>query len=249
MNQLLKRVSVLIGVLMYIVLLNWSYINIISPAYKYMGFFYEEPPLLNLCMAYILMMLPSLLMPYSLKRPSLIVYWLLYMIVFMPSILIPLFAIKMDYNYLLLMQLILTMIFSGLSLIYKLPLLKIRKVSIKSIYFWPIILIIGLLFNAYIISVFGFNLRYLSFNEVYETRTDYINTISYASGILPYIIGWQANILNPLFMIQGLVVRNYSFFLVGLLGQLMIYSISGFKSVFFLDCISYCYIYNYSVLQ
>ncbi|WP_284643837.1 hypothetical protein [Paenibacillus silviterrae] len=139
----------------------------------------------------------------------------------------------MSYDNILIFQFSLSILYILIAFIYKLPLIQVRKLKISYPLIWGIILFLNLLFSAYIVSTFGVSLNYFSFNEVYSIRANYISTLSRVGGLLPYIIGWQANILNPVIIIEGLMRRNYYYLMMGLVGQLIIYSITGFKSVFF----------------
>jgi hypothetical protein len=66
--------------------------------------------------------------------------------------------------------------------------------------------------------------------DVYTTRFKYRQVTSYAGSILAYSVAWAGNVLNPLLMAAGLVRRSWGLVAASLLGQLMLFRLTGFKS-------------------
>ena len=89
MERIVARLSLIIGSLIYIMLLHYFYVNIISDVAEYMGYVYNpQSPGLVAC-AWLIAILPSLWMPIALERPSLCIYWILYLMVYVPASIIP----------------------------------------------------------------------------------------------------------------------------------------------------------------
>ena len=95
-------------------------------------------------------------------------------------------------------------------------------------------LIIGLSGVCYgvIFFVARLHLSMPSLSEVYDVRTDYK---TYIGGNFPvgYAMDWQSNVLNPVLIGYGLVARRLWALSLGILGQLVIYSIGASKTVVF----------------
>lgn len=79
-------------------------------------------------------------------------------------------------------------------------------------------------------ATFGVHLRLLSFRDVYSVRAVFSDQVP---GALGYLINWQASVINPLLIAWGLTRRRWTLVTAGLLGDALIYSVTGFKSVLF----------------
>jgi hypothetical protein len=84
-----------------------------------------------------------------------------------------------------------------------------------------------------LIKTFGLHIQFLSLSDIYVIRTEFQETLQQSSPVVAYAIGWQAYVINPLLMAAGLTNRRVSWVIISIAGQLLIYSISGFRSVYF----------------
>jgi hypothetical protein len=96
--------------------------------------------------------------------------------------------------------------------------------------FWLGIGLISAIFYALIISKFGIHLNLSGLSDVYDLREKYKDS---GGGAVSYAIAWQSGVINPLVMAYGLVLRKPSLVIAGLAGQMIIFSITGQKSIFF----------------
>lgn len=215
----------------YVLLFNLSYIVVISPIYSYYNFSYTRPPYPYLLFSWLMAILPSVWMPIAIKRPSQVLYWFLYVFVLVPASTIPFYILKMDPNQVFLLVFALEMCFAGLGLIYYLPLIRFPRLNLTTSQFWSVMGVICLGFYGYFLSVFGVQLKMVSFLDVYTLRMQYRNVVAHFGSMVDYTVNWLGNILNPLLIIQGLVGKRYTLLVIGFLGQFMIYSIAGFKDV------------------
>ena len=83
---------------------------------------------------------------------------------------------------------------------------------------------------AILLAKYGVPTRIPSLIEVYEVRGLYKETVSRFFG---YIVGWQGNVLNVFLFMAGILRRSVPLVTGALLFQLYLYSITGFKSLFF----------------
>ncbi|GAF65021.1 hypothetical protein BTS2_1918 [Bacillus sp. TS-2] len=224
-----NRIILILCTVLYVFSLNWSYINLISPHYYYFGYSYTKPSLISAIISWSLAIVPSLWLSIKLVRPSLVVTWLLYLLVFVPSMFIPLYSTSVEKSELLLLQgsLLFALILIGYA--HKIPLLKIKKIYISNSLFWVIIFSISTVFYLIIMGTFGFKLRLVSLFNVYDIRMEYREDVN---RIAAYAINWQSKIINTLLIAWGLVNKKILIMAVGIFGQLIIFSITGHKSVF-----------------
>lgn len=232
LNGLWRRFNLFMGVFSYLFLLHWTYVDIISPNFSYLKYTYSSPSVSLIMTVWGMALIPSFWLPIKRTRPSQSVYWLLYLLVLVPTMIIPLYTLEIAFKQLLTFDIVLLLSFAFLGLIYKIPLLVFPRIRISPFFFWFGFISISLLFYIYIIKVFGLQFHLLSFLEVYQVRSEYADTLSESGVLSSYLIDWQANVLNPFLMIFGLIIRKYSLLFFGILGQWMIYSITGYKAVF-----------------
>ncbi|MGC5324934.1 hypothetical protein [Brevibacillus sp. SYSU BS000544] len=236
MNTAVMRMKLLLmlAISFYYVTLQLTYILIISPTYAYLGFVNNHPSIGWILISFILVVIPGLWMPIRLTRPSQIVYWFLFVIVYVPSAIIPYYIAETEMINFLFIQLILFLSILLLSLIYQLPVLKVPRILIGKKQYWTLIYTVAAIFMGYIISIFGLKLNIVSLEQVYTIRSAYKEALAASGGgLIAYVIIWQGNVINPLLIISGLFEKKITPFLIGVFAQLLIYSITGFKSILF----------------
>ena len=69
--------------------------------------------------------------------------------------------------------------------------------------------------------------------SVYDTRADFRAVVGGSSAAAGYIVPWAGNAINPLLMALGVARRRAELVALGIVGQLLIYSVTGFKSILF----------------
>ena len=120
-----------------------------------------------------------------------------------------------------------------LSLIVRLPPapIAIRPLSLSA--FTGLLVGLGLVCSAYIAVTFGVRLSLPGLASVYDTRADFRAAVGGSAAAAGYIVPWAGNAINPLLMGLGLARRRAELVTLGLVGQLLIYSVTGFKSILF----------------
>jgi hypothetical protein len=98
--------------------------------------------------------------------------------------------------------------------------------------YWLCVVAVSVLFYVVIVSRFGFRFDFVSFNDVYDVRAAYVDALADAAGLTAYAVSWQGYVINPLLIGYGLVRSKLWMIAAGVAGQVMIYSITGSKSVF-----------------
>lgn len=91
------RIFVTIGVLLYILVLNLTYVFSISPAFTYLGYIAKPLSTTAITLMIILGLLPSFWLPLTAQRPSNAVCWLLYIFVCIPIVIVPFYTLQLSW--------------------------------------------------------------------------------------------------------------------------------------------------------
>src|SRR5579863_2210519 len=231
------RVWLVFGICGYVALFQWMYKYYLYPSWDYFGFHYEPPPSFYLLLAWILSVTPCLWMPIKLTRPSQLAYWVLYITVFIPSMFVPLYAGLDAPGEIILLLITLYAGFAIIGCCYRLPLTRTLPSTISSRVFWRWLGGITAALAFWMLFVFRGHLQFLSFNNIYDLR-DIQNDLSQGS-LVDYAFMLLTGAFNPFLMGYGLFYRRRWYFLAGILGQILVYSVGGTKgsilSIFFIS--------------
>jgi len=220
-----KHFWTFISLLCYRVMLDISYRFFISDTWEYAGFKLNFN-IFKLIESYILFFIIIFLIPKSKKNLSNIIIWVLVLLAYVPML--TLYALKNEARIFIYMATLFWMIIFlfkyFLNQKVKISSLKQNK-TLSVIIIFIVSIITGLLlfkkFNPFI----TFNLR-----DVYGIRSQYEEIVTLGG----YIFSWMANIIIP-FLIVLSVVKKKRFYLIPLfIFQILLFSISGHKSYFFL---------------
>lgn len=217
----------------YTLLLWYTYAYMIAPVFSYAGYSYRAvaPPV-----AFLLVMaaiMPVAWMPLAVTKPSQLVQWYLYIFVFVPIVLIPAISLARPIADTLGLIAVVLASFGLLSITPSLPPIRLPRIRLSSWAFWSCIGIVAGALYLYVIRVFGVSNHLPSLFAVYDTRSAYRAQLAEAGGTVAYAVLWLGNLFNPLFLAFGLVNHRFTLLAIGMAGQLLLYTITGFKSVLF----------------
>jgi hypothetical protein len=215
-------------ILIFVLLYEW----LIVPVWGYEGF-HSRTTVGHAAIGWILAILPSLWIPAKLERPSQVVYWLLYLLVVVPACLVPIYALEDQSSGPLFLAAALVGAFALVGTIYRMPLIPLPRMQVQSHEFKAILILLSATSYALIISSFGVQFHYVSFDDTYSVRAQFQNAMEQAPTVVAYAIGWQAWVINPLVMAMGLRSRRISWVVLGGIGEFAIYSITAFRAMFF----------------
>jgi hypothetical protein len=231
-SYLESRAGLVLGCVLYIGLFVVLYEQLVVPVWGYQGF-HSRASLGHAAVGWILAALPSLWIPGKLERPSQVVYWLLYLLVLVPACLVPTYALDDQSSGPLTFAASLVGAFAIIGMIYRLPLIPLPRMQVQSYEFKAALILLSIISYALIVSSFGLQFHYVSFDDTYSVRAQFQNTIEQAPTVVAYAIGWQAWVINPLVMAIGLRSRRMSWLLTGAVGEFAIYSITAFRAMFY----------------
>jgi hypothetical protein len=223
------RVSMPVSVLLYCAAFHYSYIKWISPVWAYGGLTYKTPAPALLALAYALAALLCAVSPLKLRRPSHAIYWMLYFTVYIPGLFVPLF-VQLDPDFsLFLLQLSLAGGMLVIALSYRFPLLTFRRYPFDPSLFWGICAVVYLVGNAALLAVYRNNLHFASLETIYSLRHQ-AGRVLQENPAIGYVSQLLTNVLNPLLMAYGLVNRRKTLMVLGVIGEVLVYSTVSSKA-------------------
>ncbi|MBL4689704.1 MAG: hypothetical protein JKY37_34265 [Nannocystaceae bacterium] len=227
--------SPVVGVVAYILLLQAAYKHQIQPLFSNMGFSYRDLSIPEHLVIWILALVPLLTIPERLKRPSVLVVWFIYLLVYIPSLLVPPHTVDLQGSAAAL-PLVLALAMLMLTMTGRLPLLNhdpgvssrrgndVFKVCVGI----SVVFLYGVVFSS-----FDLSRGIPSLEDVYDVRLEYRDAVAQQGRLAAYAVPWTASVLNPLLLVLALRSRRPYLAVLPLVGQLAIFSFTGFKSVLF----------------
>lgn len=223
-----RRASLVVGIILFVLLLRWAYINWLSAIFGYYGFTYTVPPDKYLLLAFVCSVLPSLWMPMEVTRPSQLGYWVLYLTVFIPSMIIPLFVQLSELPSIAWLTVTLFAGFAILGSSYLFPLRRPKPAVHGQSVFWYGFALLIIICGGTAVLTLRNNIHLVSFSEIYDVR-DAARDLS-TGPLTNYSVMWLYGAINPFLLAWGLFYKRPSFFIAGALGQLLVYSSFGTKA-------------------
>ncbi len=231
MSRFKSRWILFIGAMGYAIAIQFCYSVVISPVYRYEGYVCGSPTFAVRVLLTSTALIPILWMPLSVTRPSQFVYWILYVLVFIPSSVIPFYSLSIEpIENIFFFVLVLLLSFMVLGLFQRINMLPIKRFALPGIVFWAGISLLALSFYSLLFHVYGFPTSLESFRNVYQVRSHY-SQLESSNTVIGYCVNWLGNVLNPIFMVYGLLNRKLLLLLTGILGQVVVYGVTGYKSV------------------
>jgi hypothetical protein len=230
-----RRWLTMLCTLTYTLVLLWSYKHLVAPYYAYMGLHYSPQSTAHIATGVFFAVVPSLWLQIYSTRPSTLIYYLLFFLVYIPSCIVPPLILGGKLSAYMTYQLALLGGLTILGISYRLPLLKIARPRVPGSLYWKGVAAWTLGTVALTSTQFDItNLHIPSWGlEFYEIRSDYKEMIVGASPILAYAIMWQSKIIGPLLFVHGLRTKNPLWIAAATSVQLLIFLITGVKTVLF----------------
>lgn len=224
------RVLTIGAALVYAGALNQAYKSRFSPVYAYDGLIDAHPTTTATIVVAGLAALPAAWLPIAARRPSTIALWTLYLLGYVPAAIVPL-LLKGDLAAVAPFEAALVSSLAILVLILRVrpPTVRVPHLSLTA--FTQLLTALGLLSSLYIAASFGVH-SLPGLAEVYTTRAQF-NTAQAGAAAGGYVVPWAANVINPLLMALGTARRRLGLVMLALVGQLLIYADTGYKSVLF----------------
>jgi hypothetical protein len=229
------RAAAVAGSGAYVAILLWAYQEAIAPTYGYQGLIDRAPSAAAVTMAVVLAVLPSLWLPVAHRRPSAVVAWFLYVLGYVPAIAVPTFIARQPETTTLLTSLAMlgSMACIGVAAAIRVP--NLRRPTPSAATYVAGIVVFAIAVDVYLLATFGLSFDLPDLGEVYDVRSAFRGAVGGGVGAIAagYLIPWAGNAINPMLMTVGIVRRQWWLVGLGLVGQLLIYQVTGFKSILF----------------
>jgi len=216
----------------YIVILHWTYQIKISPLFGYLGSRYRSPNSLNYAVAFGLAYVVAASLPVTLRKPSDFVVWVLYVMACVPSIVVPQYADIASPPESIKFALVVAVSFwAVVRLSDRAPRWRIAAVQTSTGTIWIFLSGVTVVVYGYLLHTTGLNFRFLSLADIRDVRFQYRDTIAATGAASAYAIGIQGYVVNPIFLAKGIYERRWLPIVAGAIGQLLIYSATGYKLI------------------
>jgi hypothetical protein len=225
------RLAVVVAVSAYGLLFLAAYGLVIVRSYAYEGYVYRDPGPLLLFGMLALAVAPAFWLRISANRPSIVVCWVLYLLGYVPAQMVPYLTLK-PASRVFPWSVALFVAFASMTFIIRRPPRRKFHSFDSTTLFWSLIAAVA--FVAYFVgSRYGLRLAAPDLSSVYISRFSYRNDVLIEGGGFAYFVAWTGNIINPLLMSYAVVKRKLAFLALGVLGQIALFSLTGFKSLLF----------------
>lgn len=218
----------------YAGLLHWVYEVKIAPLFYYLGSRYRDPDPVNYAFVVLLVLLTSALLPRVLTKASHFILWMLFLMTAVPAALVPQYAdiISRDQAFVLAVVVLANFALVVVGARFS-PRFGGIRLRVRPDLFWTSIALVTVLVFSYLMVTTGLSLTMIdSFNDTRDIRFGYREAIAGSGGpILGYAIQLQGNVINPLLLGKGFLDRRWWLVGVGIFGQALIFSQTGFKMI------------------
>ena len=226
---LTTRVEAVAAAALYVLAVHWSYRLVIVPDWTRSGLVYQPAADGSLIVAMLAAVAPALWLPLGPPRISSITLWILYAVPYVPASLVPHYLLGTGWalvplNLALLVSTVL------LALGQRIPRPRFALPSPGAVRYATVAVVLGIVTGVILIAAFGLG-DLPALGDVYGTRADYKETAQTLGRFFGYLIGAAGTVLYPLLIVLAIAWRRWTPGLVGLAGVVLVYSITGYKSV------------------
>ncbi|WP_301111253.1 hypothetical protein [Microbacterium sp.] len=235
-SSLLQHVSVFVvfagSLAIYIEALRVTYSEFMAPRFAYLGWVYHEPSFTWMLLSYALLLAASAFLPYRVERFSGYAVWFLYTALLVPVATLPQYGGGRTPEDTFAFAVFCSAVWIAVALLLRRKTALLIPINLSSgMLLWVLVAAISVVTYVYLAVVFGITFNIVSVFEIYDTRLAYRDEVIPTVPLLGYLITNQGNVINPFLMAFGLLKRKYWLFALGVVGQLLIYSTTGYKTV------------------
>lgn len=216
---------------LFLAIFYYTYVHYVVPIGRYLGYDFRYVSFwglrgLAMCIVCVL----SLFLPTRITRPSAGALWMFYLLLACPMSFMPFFVVERSEEWAFFVSLSATLSLAILSIVPKLPLLRIKKIRISQFQFWFAYWSFAVICLLLIIINFPFSGSLISWSDITEIRQIY-NIQSAEVGRLPsYAFGFMDKFVTISLIALGLFKRSWLLVLIGLVGKLFIFQIHAGRS-------------------
>lgn len=216
----------------FIVALEVVYAFFMAPRFSYLGYVYHDPDRAWMLASFLMLLAVSLFMPYRPERFSGYAVWFLYASLLVPVATVPLYGSARAPSDNFFFSAFCALVWVGISLAVRKPAGSYVPVARSGAHaLWALVIILSAVTYAYLSDVFGITINIMSVFDIAETRLYYRDDVVPTVPLLGYLITNQGNVINPFLMAYGTLRKRWLLVALGAMGQIVLYSTGGFKTV------------------
>lgn len=205
---------------------------LIAPSFSYLGFTAVTPTLGATAALTVSYILAASRLPVSWERPSTLIYWMLFALVVAPIHVVPAFmAERMTPTWAMVFSI--SGAFFLLGFVYSIRPVAIPRPALPKNVYWLLVVAIWLGLGAVVVTQYGFHFQFVSLADIYEVRSEFRDVEADMSRVSKYALPWLGFVIAPLGMAHGFLTKNYLFVGAGVLTELFLVGVTGFKSLLF----------------
>lgn len=240
------RTLLLMGV--YIGVIYALMVQFIGPVYSYIGYTYTPPSPWRNTIVIVLLLGLSLVMPHEITRPSRFVLWMHFLLATAPSMLVPQFTSGVDQDLALEFAVVVALGWllvvaatsatawawvrrRGRALASRLERVRPRRLAFSRGRATTALIVLCLAMDAFLVAQFGLRGSLSSLTQVRDVRLAYREELATVLPGTAYVLLTLGNVVGPLTLMRSLTDRRWVGVGVGVLGQVLVYSIAGYKMV------------------
>lgn len=226
------RTVFVFSVALYTIVFVLTYRDLVVPLYEYMGFGYSQLPFQYLILMFTAAIIPAFQLPFELNRPSLFFMYLLYFLVYIPTVFMVFYCVRpvLDYKDAAALVVCLFIGLEVLLIAYRLPLHRLRRVSLRESDYWGLISCVVVLLFGVIVVFYWKNFRLANFIDIYEVRLGAAEIGTNSLVIAQYAPAWLGGVCLPLCVAYGIFTRRWWLLISAALVYVGMYGLFGSKS-------------------
>ncbi len=216
-----------VAVLFFCVVFLVIYATYLSDIWAYEGVNWQDPPFLEIAIAFVAIVATGATMARSVQRPSDFCLWIIYTIVIVPSALLAEASNWLPQSERLPAALGICAVAVVVRLITApnsgalLPTPSRIRIN-----FWLVCTVLLAITYGWLISAIGIHHTYISFADIYAVRADYKQALAEVPA-LAYLLPLSYACINPALIVWGVLRKDWVKVLVGIGGDFLIYLASG----------------------
>lgn len=213
--------------LIYILVFRFIYVYYLYKDWEYFGYTMPDHSSFYTVLAIIISFLPIIFYR-GLKSVSSYFSILIYVFGYVPIILTLTFTSKHDSFSQVVFQFCFMLGMVSFFLVDLLSTQKIKAINVTNKIPFLAVHIVTAFFSVYLIALFSNRMALVGFDKIYELRSS--NQALSNSGMIGYLILWLSYCFYPLYFSIGIFSKNRTYIILGLLGCVFLYAISGSKA-------------------
>ena len=216
----------------FIAALEVVYAFFMAPRFDYLGYDYHEPDRAWMLASFLMLLAVSFCMPYRPERFSGYAVWFLYASLLVPISTVPLYGGTQAPSDSFFFSLFCGAVWAGVALAVRRPAGRYLPVTTRGSHaLWATLIVLSALTYVYLSNAAGITFNVMSVFDVADTRLYYRDDLIPTVPFLGYLIANQGNVINPFLMAFGALRKRWLLVGLGAVGQLVLYSTGGFKTV------------------